>query len=563
MSLKEKIIAILVGVFIVYGAVDYAIQYLIIFPNFLKLEHQEAEQNLQRTVNAIHREIAHLDALCHDWASWDDSYDFVETRSQNYIDSNLISTFANNRINLLYIYNLQGQVVWGKVQDLLTGQSIDIKDFSSQNLPEHHPLLSYRFKQQPLQQMGVAGLLATTQGYLLVASRPILTSTGQGPTRGTLVMGQLLTPQFIESLVEQTQVSFEILPVQEFPVAAETTVIDEEPQLITVVDKTKNQLLIYKKMLDINNNVIFLIKIEIPRDVVARGLSALSYALISILGSDLIIIVVMLIFLNYTVIYPLKRLNKHVLSVEKNTNLSARIGMKRQDEIGILAREFDRMLEQIEKQTIELERINQELRDDIERRQQAEAALTIANRELERIAMLDGLTQIANRRYLDQYLQQEWKRLRREQQPIALIMCDVDCFKLYNDTYGHPLGDDCLRAIAKTLDRHLKIPGALAARYGGEEFSIVLPNTTPEDAKQFAELLRVQVQQLEITHIRSLVAPYITLSLGVVSMIPTLELSLPLFIALADKALYVAKREGRNRVILKTEKNMAEVLDYQ
>jgi diguanylate cyclase (GGDEF)-like protein len=110
---------------------------------------------------------------------------------------------------------------------------------------------------------------------------------------------------------------------------------------------------------------------------------------------------------------------------------------------------------------------------------------------------------------------------------------------------------------------NLKVPHYLVARYGGEEFSIVLPNTSAKEAEQLAEFLRIQIRQLKIVHVRSLVDPYVTLSLGIASITSTVELSLESFIALADKALYDAKRQGRNRVVLKTEKNITEVLDYQ
>ncbi|MBW4679864.1 MAG: diguanylate cyclase [Microcoleus vaginatus WJT46-NPBG5] len=193
---------------------------------------------------------------------------------------------------------------------------------------------------------------------------------------------------------------------------------------------------------------------------------------------------------------------------------------------------------------------------DITARQRAEAALQKANRELERLATLDGLTQVANRRRFDQYLSQEWVRLAREMKPLSLILCDVDYFKNYNDTYGHQAGDDCLQQIARALNRTIQSSAHLLARYGGEEFAVILPNTNAETAFTLAEALRLAVQQLKIEHAKSLVSQYATLSLGVATIIPTQEFSPKTLISVADKALYLAKNQGRNRITSETFSNV-------
>lgn len=174
-------------------------------------------------------------------------------------------------------------------------------------------------------------------------------------------------------------------------------------------------------------------------------------------------------------------------------------------------------------------------------------ALEEANQKLEQLANVDGLTQVPNRRRFDQYLSQEWSRMQREQQPLSLILCDVDYFKLYNDNYGHQAGDDCLRNVAQAINHALKRPTDLIARYGGEEFAVLLPNTTTSGAIQVAQLLRLEIHKLEIAHARSQVSSYVTLSLGVATMTPSPELSSAKLIAAADEALYEAKKHGRDR----------------
>jgi len=169
-----------------------------------------------------------------------------------------------------------------------------------------------------------------------------------------------------------------------------------------------------------------------------------------------------------------------------------------------------------------------------------------ANRELKRLACMDGLTKVANRRRFDEYLTTEWQRLAREQKPLSLILCDVDYFKFYNDTYGHLAGDSCLQQIASVLCQKLRHPTDLVARFGGEEFALILPNTDTLGAVSIAQTVQEATRSLKIAHRKSLVNNYVTLSLGIASTVPTLENSPTQLIGAADQALYQAKAEGRD-----------------
>lgn len=173
-----------------------------------------------------------------------------------------------------------------------------------------------------------------------------------------------------------------------------------------------------------------------------------------------------------------------------------------------------------------------------------------ANEELQRLASLDSLTQLANRRHFDQYLSQEWKRMTRDKTPLSLIMCDIDFFKAYNDTFGHQAGDHCLQQVANAINLAAKRPADLVARYGGEEFIVVLPNTDSEGALRVANEIRTNIRTLEISHPSSQVSQYVTLSFGVASAIPTQETLPETLITDADKRLYQAKAEGHDLIAL-------------
>ncbi|MBE9167388.1 diguanylate cyclase [Pleurocapsales cyanobacterium LEGE 06147] len=220
----------------------------------------------------------------------------------------------------------------------------------------------------------------------------------------------------------------------------------------------------------------------------------------------------------------------------------------------ILNRRLEDYLRQLEQKvqelTISLGQIETRLQEEIEQNQEARATFQRLKQELQNLATIDSLTQIPNRRRFDEYLNQEWDRLTREQEPLSLLLCDVDFFKRYNDTYGHQAGDSCLRIVAQTISRTAKRASDLVARYGGEEFTVILPNTNLSGAIKIAEAIQQQIENLQILHPQSDVSEFVTVSIGVVSQVPTLNDSVENLIAKADRALYLAKAQGRNRVVV-------------
>ncbi|MEA5470826.1 GGDEF domain-containing protein [Spirulina sp. 06S082] len=181
--------------------------------------------------------------------------------------------------------------------------------------------------------------------------------------------------------------------------------------------------------------------------------------------------------------------------------------------------------------------------------QESSQKLEVANLELQRLAALDGLTGIANRRGFDNYLLQTLQQSMRSQLPLSLLLADVDFFKPYNDYYGHLSGDHCLVQVATTLQNSVKGSGDLVARYGGEEFGIILPNCERNAAVKIAETICNNIRDLQIPHHRSQVSDRVTLSLGGISMIPKEGDTPQTLIQAADRALYEAKQTGRDRCI--------------
>ncbi|MBM9612766.1 diguanylate cyclase [Desulfobulbus rhabdoformis] len=530
MSIRRKVFVIILLLFVLLGGANFLIQRLIIFPSFLELESREASENLQRIRYAIEREIIHLDRLCRDWAIWDDSYDFIQTRSQAYIESNLgDSTLESDRLNLLLFCRLDGSIVWGS--SLQDEQRLPFPFFKTQKVSLDHPLFSFLKEDN---QQSSSGIIDSPFGPLLFSTQTILRSNNIGPGIGYLIMARLLDASAVESLKEQTRIPFQL----RYPLEANTILcgsIDNGFHLNT--EKLSFIELNTGKYIQscfgypgITGKPVFGVEYLFPREITRKGIASMGYAAALVIALGICIIVILNLTLQKVVMQPLKRLTDHAQLIEQQKDFSRRIAMRRTDEIGLLAQSIDTMVQTIGKQTNELQ---------------------LANEQLIILSVQDGLTSIANRRMFDSYLSKEWHRAMREQTPLSLILLDVDFFKHYNDTYGHQQGDRCLIAIAEIMQKHIRRPADLAARYGGEEFALILPNTENKGACKVAEGVRQGIQDLHIEHRTSDVSAHVSVSLGVSTIIPQVtehNQSMHDFIELADQHLYQAKQSGRNCV---------------
>lgn len=182
--------------------------------------------------------------------------------------------------------------------------------------------------------------------------------------------------------------------------------------------------------------------------------------------------------------------------------------------------------------------------------QQKNQELELLNRKLEKLSQTDSLTGIFNRAMFDSSIKAEWERCKRHFIPISLIMVDIDFFKLYNDTYGHQAGDECIKKVVNVLSDCAKRSTDVVARYGGEEFAVILPYIDGDNAQVIAEKMRQGVEALQIEHSFSSVSKYITISLGVCTQTPSDKFSTEEFIGIADAALYHAKGDNRNTVVV-------------
>ena len=346
MSLRWKISLIVVIVITLFAALDYGIQRLIIFPSFVELEHKEAKKDLERCFEAISREIYHLDTFNHDWAAWDDTYQFVQDGNTEFSTSNLVAqTFVQNGLNLIYVCNKNGKVVWGEIRDTETWKKIHLEGFPALSLPPAHRLLSHDSVDS-----AVAGIFSTEAGPMVVSSRPIVTSINTGPIRGTLIMGRFLNENAVETLARQTRVDFQLwqiggdaMPKREKELLKDVN--GDEPLLVDGDDN--NVIHVYATYPDVEGMPALLVRADISKEISAQGSAALRFALLSILVAGMIVLLFLFVLLQRTVVTPVEGLTSHVVAIGKSHDLSARLSLDRGDEIGTLAREFDGMVEQL------------------------------------------------------------------------------------------------------------------------------------------------------------------------------------------------------------------------
>ena len=343
MSLRSKIVLILSVVVLLFALADHAIQRTLVFESFVRLEEAEASKDLQRVVQAIRSELQHLDRRCEGWAAWDDTWNFVVEPNQAYVDSNLGTVgFHKNQINLLYICDEEGKVVWGRILDLVDDRPIVLRELPGEALSPSHPLL--------LEQGRKAGVWRTGHGPMLVSSKPILDSRRNGPSRGTVLMGRFVAEDFVRELRERTGVDFRVWPVDGGSLPPQDREIRDEvtastsPVLRAKDDETLQAWTTYA---DTREAPSLVIRADIARDITADGATSVRYALISTVAAGLLIILVLLHLLQRTVLRPLAAVTRHAVEIGRSDETFRKLDLERRDEIGILSREFDRMMEKL------------------------------------------------------------------------------------------------------------------------------------------------------------------------------------------------------------------------
>jgi len=345
MSLRKKVAYILLAISAVQAAMYYVIQCYIVYPSFVTLEREEAGKNVARAIEALQRELELLEPSATDWSRWDETYRFVEDQNEAYANANLnTEAVLSLKIHFLGLYTLDGHRLWGRAIDPDTKETMAVDAFLPDHLSAGHPL---RTAQNATDL--VSGIVHTPSGPALFVSHPILTSAGEGPSRGNVVMARRLDAAAIDRIAAQTRIA---LSTQSIDAAGNTpstaaTTAGRLPYTPIHMKESASSWTGSTVLHDLVGQPALQLAVATPRDITARGDDALQLAGVVAIVTGGVILVIIQIALRRTLIDPLTQLTHHVAAIGDNDDLSVRIGTARKDEIGVLAREFDRMVEHL------------------------------------------------------------------------------------------------------------------------------------------------------------------------------------------------------------------------
>jgi signal transduction histidine kinase len=341
-SLRTRIAVIVSLVALGSTVLGYLIQREFLYEQFLQLERPAALADLHRSQDALHRELEHLAVWNGDWAAWDDTYRFVQDGNADFVAANLTgATLANVRCNAVWFVAADGRVVLARGADFATGAALDFPELPADRFPETHPLLPRGELEIP-----ATGVLRTGHGALLVSSRQVVTSDVRGPAVGWFICGRLVTDELVGALAGQTHVPFRVRDVDDptiVPVVREAVraVPGAGPM---VLEPSSDVLTAVGVLNDVWGRPAFVVTADLPREIARRGGQAMAVATACMVLAGTGTIVALVVLLSATVVTPLRRLTDHALRIGRSSDLSARSGIVRSDEIGVLAGAFDDMV---------------------------------------------------------------------------------------------------------------------------------------------------------------------------------------------------------------------------
>ncbi|MBI5092719.1 MAG: PAS domain S-box protein [Candidatus Hydrogenedentes bacterium] len=345
--IRWKLAAILSVVVVLNIVTDLLVQKLVILPSFERLEQDEAREASDRCVKVISQEAKHLRLFAEDWSSWDDTYQFAVDGGAAYIASNLTAAmFRSAQLNLVCVFNVRGEVVWGGVRHEGSDGAITKDAVLERELAETPAIL-----RQDSSLSAVSGIFLSRRGPLVVASMPILTNDGRGPSRGAFVMGRVLDDAMITSLGDQAGVTLRVWPIRRGALPRDKAAVLERitpanPSVVQVKDdKSIGVFTVYR---DVARAPGLLLESVIERDITPKGKSAGKYALLSSAVSGLVILLALIFSLRNAVVAPIRNLTRRVMDFSAGDSRLRSNLDEHGDEVALLSKEFGEMKERLE-----------------------------------------------------------------------------------------------------------------------------------------------------------------------------------------------------------------------
>jgi two-component system, NtrC family, sensor kinase len=335
MKIRYKVITLLASLFAVLGVTQFLVQQQILLPSFAELERDAARKDMDRVAYTLGRELDLLGITARDWSNWADTYAFMQDHKLTYVTANLTNeALSSLRVNVLAFVGLDGRYVWSVGWDPKSHALLNIDILAGGELPPDHP---WRSALQDGRK--VSGLLRTNRGPLMAVFAPILNGFGQGPHRGMILLGRLVTDDEIMRIGEQARVTLAAVSGGVPGLRANSTheLLVEHNAATEVV----------RALDDIEGSPVLTLRIEVPRAISARGRQAVTYASIFLIGAGVIVLILIIALLNRAVLSPLTRMTRHARTIGRSDDLTSRLDLKRADELGELAGEFDRMVDSL------------------------------------------------------------------------------------------------------------------------------------------------------------------------------------------------------------------------
>jgi diguanylate cyclase (GGDEF)-like protein/PAS domain S-box-containing protein len=671
MTLQKKTMGVIALTLAISILALYLASDSIVLGSFSTLENENAQRDVQRVRSALDDDLATLEGTTRDWSLWDDTYQYLADHNDAYFNSNLadILPMVSNHLNIMLFIDTEGGVVSALSADYRAGEKTTFPQDLITQVNLNNVLLKH-----PTAASSIKGIIALSEGPMLIASEPIMHSTGAGDINGTLIFGRFLDTDAVQHLAKATLIGLSLTPLsslQSAGVPDEAVPVLSPDAPLQIRPRSDAQLDAYYLLNDVFGKPAFVLEAQMTRATYQRGVQTLQYYVLTLLGVGILWGLVVAFLLKGLVLSRLSRLRRDVSAIGTSSDTSARVTMDGTDELSGLAGSINEMLsvlhssreEQREgeeryravvEQTREAiflvdadsghfieanaafqsllgysldELANLKLADIVEAEgaktgllsrdttgllrlaverkyirkdgavvnvEVSDSRITFGGRQvlcvvarditdrkraesaLRELARRDGLTGLYNRREMQRILHEQIELHSRLGQPLSFILLDIDHFKTVNDTYGHQVGDAVLRWLGLLMPQLVR-QSDWVARYGGEELAIILPGAPMDVAYELAERIRLVLaeQLFEFTQDwipfrdgahkpvlanetlklanegePELLIP-ITVSLGVSTLDDSINSEESLVYA-ADRALYAAKRQGRNCTVTST-----------
>ena len=330
MTIRPKVIALVACMLTVLGAVQILVEHRILMPSFAELEHEDARTAMRRINYALDLTLDRLALSAADWGNWEDTYRFVVDHNPDYVRANVTTVGLKQlQVNAMLVVDVDGNFVMSSALDLTSEQPLDIDFAARKALADDFP-----WRTNLREGRAAKGFLQTNRGIMMIAASPILDGNGGGPHRGMVMLGRLLSVAEIQRIGAQAQALLSAVPAND---ARLTGQLAETPEVTQV----------FRSLNDVYGRPLMALRVDVPRRITQRGHSAIAYASACLIAAAIVVLVLLVLVLNRVVLKPLAQVTRHAVAIGNGEDLTARLDFPGTDEIGRLAREFDRMVERV------------------------------------------------------------------------------------------------------------------------------------------------------------------------------------------------------------------------